>query len=243
MATRVKTLDVGSLRDFDALRPGESLVVVADHEPRALLAELQTSRPGEYVWNVLGMRPTFRVEVERRPDRASRDVSRFLGQDHDRLDALLESARASVADGEIDAARASFGEFAAGLIHHIQMEENVLFPAFEEVTGFLGGPTVVMRSEHREIGRLLQAAKDALAASDRAGFEAEGAELVSVLGRHNQKEEAILYPMTDRRLSDAEREDLVRALESQSCDAPCGCCSRAPEGTARGRRLEVRGGP
>lgn len=251
MATRINVLDVRSLphgqkhprvfQEFDRLSPGEAFVLVSDHEPRGLLAELAAKRSRAYEWNVIEMGPdVFRIEIERRASAASRDVSELLGRDHDRLDAILETTKALAAKGDAAGARASFAEFAAGLVHHIQMEENVLFPAFEEVTGFREGPTVVMRTEHRMIGRVLEEGKAALAANDTKGFLGAAAELVSVLGPHNEKEEAVVYPMTDDHLAgERARDDLVLALQSQSCEGPCGCCSQGPESPARGRRLGV----
>jgi len=250
MARRTGVLDVRTsspserhaqaIAKFDALESGQAFVLVSDHEPRGLLGELQATRPRAFEWNVIGVGPDgFRVEIERRAD-DPRDVSEFLGRDHDRLDAILEEAKKHATGGDFKHARACFGEFVAGLIHHIQMEENVLFPMFEKVTGFTAGPTVVMRAEHRTIGQLLEQAETALGADDRQSFLNAAAELVSVLGRHNQKEESVLYPMTDRSLpGDPEREELVRALQASSCEGPCGCCSSAPESRASGRRLGV----
>ncbi len=251
MATRIGSLDVRPLphgekhsrvfRFFDGLKPGEAFVLVSDHEPRGLLSEFQGKRPGLYEWNVIELGPeVFRIELERRAAAGSRDVSEFLGRDHDRLDAILEDAKGRVAAGDLVGAQVAFDEFSAGLIHHIQMEENILFPAFEEVTGVQGGPTVVMRTEHRMIGRVLEEGKAALAAKDGKGFLSAAAELVSVLGPHNQKEENVLYPMTDEHLrGERERDELVRALQAQSCEGSCGCCSHGQPSPVQGRRLGV----
>ena len=41
--------------------------------------------------------------------------------------------------------------FQALVLQHFCAEEQVLFPAFEEQTGMLTGPTQVMRSEHMQL--------------------------------------------------------------------------------------------
>lgn len=251
MATRTGVVDVRPLphgekhsrvfREFDGLKDGEAFVLVSDHEPRGLLAEFQAKRANTYEWNVIDMGDPFRVEIEKRAKVASREVSEFLGRDHDRLDTLLEAARRAAVAGDVATAAGSFTEFAAGLVHHIQAEENVLFPTFEKVTGMEGGPTAVMRSEHRMIGRLIEEAKAALTERDGKRFLTAASELVSVLGPHNQKEEHVLYPLTDERIgAERERDELVRALQAQSCDSSCGCCSHErASAAAPGRRLGV----
>jgi uncharacterized protein (DUF2249 family) len=248
MAIRIGAVDVRVLphgekhgrvlREFDGLEPGKAFVLVSDHEPRGLLAELQATRSRQFEWNVVETGPeVYRIEIERRTSSSSRDVSEYLGRDHDRLDAILEDALRRAAGGDVAGARASFGEFASGLVHHIKAEENVLFPAFEQLTGMRGGPVVVMHHEHRMIGRLLETGKAALAADDPKAFASAVAELVSVLGPHNAKEEGVLYPMTDGSLAgERDRDDLVRALQAQSSQDSCGCCSHAQ---APGRRLGV----
>jgi regulator of cell morphogenesis and NO signaling len=66
------------------------------------------------------------------------------------------------------------------------------------------GPTAVMRLEHREIRKFLDAIARKLE-EQNFDTDAEEARLVPVLGMHNQKEEAILYPMMDRMFSEQER--------------------------------------
>lgn len=252
MTDRAAVLDVRPLphdekhgqafRFFDALAPGEAFVLVSDHEPLGLLREFQARRACGFEWNVLERGPeTFRIQIERRSSATPRDVSEFLGRDHDRLDAIFSRARQladSRAGGE---ARTAFQEFSHGLIRHISMEENLLFPAFERATGGRCGPTTVLQSEHRQIGRLLEEATAALSAGDARRFGALAADLHGLLSGHNESEEAVVYPVMDRSLAgERERDDLVRLLQGQSALAGCGCCSSAQSKPATtGRRLEI----
>jgi iron-sulfur cluster repair protein YtfE (RIC family) len=87
-------------------------------------------------------------------------VQASFAEDHDRLDQLFETYRRLK---RIDFAQAkqAFKEFKFGLQRHIIWEESVLFPLFEKKTGMRDvGPTAVMRAEHREIGRRLEALHD-----------------------------------------------------------------------------------
>ena len=73
-------------------------------------------------------------------------------------------------------------EFTCGLSRHINVEEGVLFPTFEQMTGMTTGPTTVMRSEHVEIRRLMERA-DLLGYSQRGRLGAAEAFLDAFVER------------------------------------------------------------
>lgn len=75
---------------------------------------------------------------------------------------------------------------------------------FEEKTGIVGGPTEVMRTEHRLIGQYLEEIHEEVKKQDPDSDRQE-ANLLNALSAHNQKEEQILYPMIDRSTDEAER--------------------------------------
>jgi iron-sulfur cluster repair protein YtfE (RIC family) len=97
------------------------------------------------------------------------------------------------------------------------MEEEALFPVFERSTGFgTEGPTAVMRAEHVEILGVLEQIAGCLACpdADPARFEELRSVLVAVLGDHNDKEEHVVYPLTDRALLPDQCRDLVRKMRA-----------------------------
>ena len=148
---------------------------------------------------------------------ATRTVTDFLGQDHRRLDGLMEETARLLSEGRAPEASRRFDEFRAGLLRHIRMEEEHLFPAFEQVTGIRGGgPTEVMRMEHARIKEVLDRIESCLRGErpESSGFLSLRTSLFAVLGPHNEKEEAVVYPMTDRALPPGARADLVRRMES-----------------------------
>jgi len=141
-------------------------------------------------------------------------VTEYLEADHRRLDAMIPEVESSLQAGSLPAAVEQFAEFTRGLFRHIDAEEKVLFPAFEELTGMTGGgPTFVMRSEHVQLRRLLEAVTSALGAADAAAAGESLRRLVQTLGLHNMKEERMLYPMADRAAGDA-RHDLAKRLQA-----------------------------
>ena len=150
-------------------------------------------------------------------------ITQYFEADHDRLDRIFkqfqQTKRASVAD-----AKPYFRTFNNGLKRHIVWEEDVLFPAFEEKTGMKSsGPTAVMREEHRQIGALLERIHDKVRRGD-PGSGAEEAELLAVLGAHNQKEEGVLYPAIDQLLTEEEAAAVFVAMESIPAERYASCC-------------------
>ena len=79
-------------------------------------------------------------------------VARYLSEDHDRLDALLQRATAQA--GTIDAA--AYSEFRAGLLKHIGMEEKILLPAAQQARGGTPLPSAArLRLDHGALAALL----------------------------------------------------------------------------------------
>jgi iron-sulfur cluster repair protein YtfE (RIC family) len=130
-------------------------------------------------------------------------VTDLLGQDHRRLDALLADGKRALTAGERERAAALFAAFRDGLERHIVAEEQVLFPAFESLTGVTDGPTRVMRAEHAELRKLLDEIAARVAHGGAGGLATPLASLTALLYAHNGKEERILYPATDRAASAA----------------------------------------
>ena len=137
----------------------------------------------------------------------------FLGSDHRSCDDLFASAEEAVAKKNWDSARSLFGRFQAALAHHLAMEEEVLFPAFEARTGMSMGPTQVMRMEHEQMRGLIEDMAHAVAEANHNAYLGLSETLNMLMQQHNLKEENMLYPMSDQVLG-GEREDLIRTMEA-----------------------------
>jgi iron-sulfur cluster repair protein YtfE (RIC family) len=150
-------------------------------------------------------------------------VQTSFAHDHDRLDQLLETYR-RLKRADFARAKQAFREFKFGLQRHIIWEETVLFPLFEEKTGMRDrGPTAVMRAEHREIGRCLEALHDKVRRQD-ADSDPEEQALLQALFAHNQKEENVLYPAIDRLSSAEEKAAAFKTMEELPEEAYRTCC-------------------
>jgi uncharacterized protein (DUF2249 family)/hemerythrin superfamily protein len=207
-------------KSFDSLADGGEFVLVSDHDPKPLLYQLQEERAGSFDWSVLEEGPeVWRILISRRsPEKGrGRSVNDYLAWDHDRLEAVLAECRSAMNAGSRPEAERRFAEFRTGLLHHIRMEEEVLFPSFDRAIGSEGGgsPTVVMRLEHRQIEAILEGIRLLFASESATAdrFERLHAELVSVLADHNAKEEHVVYPLTDRTHPASERDELIKKMQ------------------------------
>lgn len=150
-------------------------------------------------------------------------ISVTFEQDHDRLDALFTTFQQQKRK-DMAKAKEAFVEFKFGLQRHIVWEEDVLFPKWEENSGMAeGGPTQVMRTEHRIIGECLEAIHQKVQANN-PDSDLEEQRLVDVLKSHNMKEERILYPSIDQVITDQERAELYQAMKDIPEDRYRTCC-------------------
>jgi iron-sulfur cluster repair protein YtfE (RIC family) len=139
-------------------------------------------------------------------------ISGFFQHDHERLDALLQSFQ-TLKPQNVSKAKEVFTQFKSGLERHIQWEENLLFPLWEEKTGMSdGGPTFVMRHEHRRIEEQLQAIDRNVAAEHADDAQSEQA-LLALLTAHNLKEERVLYPAIDQVTTAEECRNILRKIQ------------------------------
>lgn len=151
-------------------------------------------------------------------------ITEFFEQDHDRLDHLFGEFQ-SLKRSDFPAAKRAFKAFMTGLKRHIEWEEQLLFPAFEQATGMRDvGPTAVMRLEHRQIHQALDEIHQKVRDQDIESGAAE-ARLVSVLGQHNFKEEQVLYPAIDRMVNPALRAEILRKVRATAAEPVHECCS------------------
>jgi hemerythrin-like domain-containing protein len=129
-------------------------------------------------------------------------ISDFLVPDHQRCDNLFAAAEADAAQGNWDKAAAGFLIFQDTLKHHFAMEQEVMFPAFEERSGMTQGPTSVMRSEHQQMICMLNLMSDAVTRKNKDSYLGDAETLLIIMQQHNMKEEQMLYQMADKILAD-----------------------------------------
>jgi hypothetical protein len=132
---------------------------------------------------------------------ATRPLHDFLDSDHDRLDHLLARSDA----GE-SVRLEPFGEFRAGILRHIAIEEKRLIPAAAAARGAALPIAPRLRADHGAITALLVPTPT----------PAILARLRAILVPHNarEEEEGGLYDLCDRALGEEEAARLVEELRS-----------------------------
>ena len=73
-------------------------------------------------------------------------VSAYMVNHHKECDSAFASIEEAVGASDWSRAQSEFDAFLAEMNRHFDLEENLLFPAFEQKTGMAGGPTQWRRS-------------------------------------------------------------------------------------------------
>lgn len=128
-------------------------------------------------------------------------INDYMMKDHAACDAAFERAADAARGANWPVLQSEASAFLAHIARHIVLEEELLFPAFEDGTGMsAGGPTETMRSEHEQMQPLFAQMRDAAAAKNAAGYLDASQALHDILLQHNMKEEQMMYPMLDQSL-------------------------------------------
>lgn len=143
-------------------------------------------------------------------------ISEVLTADHRHGDELLAAAVQAAAGGDWAGCREQFDAFCESLKHHMTIEEQVLFPEFEQATGISGGPTRVMRYEHQKMLELLDKVSGVITAHEESGFRGAAESFAALMSQHSAKEEGILYPMCEQALPELDGEKLAQMLRPSS---------------------------
>lgn len=131
-------------------------------------------------------------------------ISDYLSRDHQRCDDLFVAAETAASEQQPAAANEAFAAFQEAMLHHLDMEESILFPAFEQAAGSNMGPTRIMRMEHAQMRELFSRMQEALTSNDMDTFSGQAETLLILMQQHNLKEEQMLYPMSDRAIGNPE---------------------------------------
>jgi len=130
-------------------------------------------------------------------------IPSYMTARHRHCDESFIAAESAASANNWDEAALQWNIFATDLEHHLQQEETVLFPAFEQATGMTAGPTQVMRAEHSQMRQLAGEMSEQVTAKNKDQFLGLSETLMILMQQHNMKEEQMLYPMTQAHLPDA----------------------------------------
>jgi len=129
-------------------------------------------------------------------------IKSFLTQDHRDCDEEFANMENAVASQDWAKSEETFERFAKDLQTHFDMEEKVMFPVFEEITGMTNGPTQVMRMEHAQMLNVVSQMREDIAKQDKNHFFGLSESLMMLTQQHNMKEEQMLYAMADAHIQE-----------------------------------------
>jgi len=140
-------------------------------------------------------------------------IGEYMINHHKECDEVFARAEEAAGKGDWQRAQAEFEAFAHQMDRHFEIEDNLLFPAFEQKSGHTGGPTQVMRMEHEQMRTVMHEMRSAVEAKDSEQYMGLSETFLVLTQQHNFKEEGILYRMMDQVLAD-EAQGLLAQAES-----------------------------
>lgn len=138
--------------------------------------------------------------------------SNWLNHDHLEYETLLYDCQAAVEQEDWRSAQQLFEQLVSHVKVHMRIEEEILYPAYEEAMNVPQGPTHALREEHDEIVRLMRDLSYVLKTNDSDLFLESLLPLERVMLKHHEKEEEIFLPMASHLLLDR-RDEIMRKLE------------------------------
>ncbi len=140
------------------------------------------------------------------------NIKEFMTQDHKDCDEIFAQMEEAVSNKSADALE-KFEKFQDALTNHFKMEEMILFPQFEQVSGMTEGPTQVMVMEHEQMRELLSKMENAIESNDYDRFFGLSETLMILMQQHNMKEEQMLYTMIQEHLGE-DSEHIISRMRS-----------------------------
>lgn len=136
----------------------------------------------------------------------------LLMGEHGIFYAMFDEFESTAAESSLESLRAQVRLLTASLVSHAHLEDAALFTAVEPHMGSGCGPVSVMRMEHEEIERGLEALPTVASVEETRALLLH---VIAVARSHFAKEERILFPMAEELLG----EQTLRALSEKWVEA------------------------
>lgn len=140
-------------------------------------------------------------------------ISELMTDLNSDCDNHFTDAEIAVAREDWDAAEAHFFQFRNTMGQHFEIEETILFPAFEEEGGAEIGKTQAFAREHLRIRELFPRLAGAIERRDSTEYINLSEALFGLLLQHNTRGKQELYPLMDDILSERNEELVAEITE------------------------------
>ena len=124
----------------------------------------------------------------------------WLNHDHQNFEEMAYKCRTTCDDGDRTSVMRLFEKLTSNYESHVRIEEEVLFPAYEALSGVSIEPTTSLKADHIQIFRLIRHISQQLDHSAHANLGEDFSLLYQTLRRHHEKEEEIFLPMASEAL-------------------------------------------
>jgi len=139
-------------------------------------------------------------------------INQFMTADHRDCDEQFAQLENIVDQGNFDGAKDMFEGFHTHMLKHFDMEEQVMFPQYENCEGGHCNPTPVMLMEHNQMRNIFGEMKAAIDSNDKERFLGQSEALLFTMQQHNMKEEQMMYNLADQSLNSEEIIEAMKAL-------------------------------
>lgn len=205
--------DVSQLTSaLNNLKPEERIEVKSKSNFEAIMAEFQNQNWGKYDWLPLSVTSDAWSGYLVAKSGGFTGILEIMESHHKHCDTTYVNAENTINEGNEELGKIQIESFLWNMEMHFAREEDVLFPAFENKTGMVGGPTQVMRMEHQQIKGLLKEISECLTTGEFQRILDLSETMLILIAQHNSKEENMLYPMTDQYLAE-EADSIARQLQ------------------------------
>jgi len=139
-------------------------------------------------------------------------INQFMTTDHRACDEQFANLENIIDQANFKAGQEMFDEFYSHMIRHFNMEENVMFPQFQNCEGAHCDPTPVMVMEHDQMRAIFLQMENAIKENNKEKFLGQSEALLFTMQQHNMKEEQMMYNFADDALNADEIIAQMKAL-------------------------------
>lgn len=139
----------------------------------------------------------------------------WLNHDHKQYESAVHRCRRVCDDKDWAKVRNLFQDFVSSYEMHVRLEEDVLFPLYEQRVETPTEPADSLREDHAQIFRLTQHILDLLERGDWQGVPTDMSLLYRLLIKHHEKEEEIFLPMASEALL-SDKDEILLELKRRS---------------------------
>ena len=140
------------------------------------------------------------------------DAPNWLLHDHRKYEEILSACKSAAERGDWRRAESEITDLISLLKGHFLMEEQVLFPAYEELIGAPRSPTRNLQRDHDLIRQMIKGLTEAIRGEDDTGFAETITSIEELMSQHHEKEEEVFLPMAGHTLLER-REQVMERLK------------------------------